>query len=69
MRKKNRKAHTLTNSQTLESEKLIQAILETPREHRPALTPGELDLLKAHSAKILEDTPPHGVDFLAAGQS
>jgi len=67
--KKNRKGQTLTEAETLEREKLIQAILETPREHRPALTRGELDLLKAHSAKISEDTPPHGADFLAAGQS
>jgi hypothetical protein len=66
IREPNRKAHTLEQQENLE---LINAILKTACNHGQHLTAEDLELIKAHSAKILEDTPPHGADFLAAGQN
>ena len=44
----------------LESEKLLDAILNTPREQRPSLSKTELEILKAQSLKVFGTILPHG---------
>jgi hypothetical protein len=52
----------MSKAELVNSEQLLEAILKTPRDHRPALTQSELEILKAHSLKVFGSLPPHGID-------